>query len=151
MSKKEKKKSLLKIIMPLAAVLIIIVLGCVAFFNMWAVKPSEDIYAITLDVLGDGGYSTVLITNDKKISEINESILKMLNGMDITSIKAIRAVEKYQKDPEFEMVLDYGSNSRWISVHKDTVTILNDNRTYFLQLENMDTEELRNKLNSYKR
>lgn len=150
MPKKENKKILPKIIIPLTAVFII-ALCCFWFLNMWILKPSNDIKSITLSALGDSGYSTVLILNDKEISEIYEMVLNLQNETKITNIKAVREIENYQKDYEFEMTFDCGDGFRDICIHKNMVVILNENRTYFLELKNMDTEEFRNKLNLYKR
>lgn len=148
MSKKENKKIAIKFIIPLAVVLLLI-LGWVLFLNIWAVKPSNEIRSIKLRVLENSGYSDVVIADRDKISEIRDLVFKLQNNINITNIAAVRDAEKYQKDPQFAMIFECDGNSQEVCVHKDIVVIFDDNHKYFLQLENMNAEDLINILNSY--
>lgn len=148
MPKKEKEKFSLKLIIPLAVVLLL-VLGWFLFLNIWTVKPSNEINSIKLSVLGNSGYSDVVIADEDKISEIRDLICGLQKKINITNITAIREAEKYQKDPQFAMTFGYDGNSQEVCVHKNIVVIFDNDHKYFLQLENMNTEDLINILNSY--
>lgn len=148
MSKKENNKFLLKLIIPLAVVLSIIS-GWFIFLNIWTVKPSNEIKSINLSVLGNNGYSDIVIADDDKISEIRDLICGLQKEINITNVTAVRDAELYQKDPQFAMTFEYDGNSQEICVHKNSVVIFDGDHKYFLQLEDMNTEDLVNILNSY--
>lgn len=100
-------------------------------------------------MLENSGYSDVIIADRDKISEIRDLGFKLQNNINITNIAAVRDAEKYQKDPQFAMIFEYDGNSQEVCVHKDIVVIFDDDHKYFLQLENMNAEDLINILNSY--
>lgn len=147
MPKKESKKLAIKFIIPLAIILLLI-LGWVLFLNIWTVKPSNEINSIKLSVLGNSGYSDVVIADEDKISEIRDLICGLQKKINITNVAAVRDAEKYQKDSQFAVTFEYDGNSQEVCVHKKTVVIFDGNHKYFLQLENMNTENLINILNS---
>lgn len=145
---KNKNNFIIKIIVPLVIILLLI-LGWLLFLNIWTVKPSNEIKSIKLSVLGNSGYSDAVIADEDKISEISDLICGLQKEINITNITAIIEAEKYQKDPQFAMIFEYDGNSQEVCVHKNTVVIFDDDHKYFLQLENMNTEDLINILNSY--
>ena len=148
MPKKEKEKFSLKLIIPLAIILLLVLVWFL-FLNIWTVKPSNEINSIKLSVLGNSGYSDVVIADEDKISEIRDLICGLQKEINITNITAVREAEKYQKDPQFAMIFKYDGNSQEVCVHKNIVVIFDNDHKYFLQLENMNTEDLINILNSY--
>ena len=148
MSKKENKKLAIKFIIPLAVILLL-VLGWVLFLNIWKVKPSNEIKSIKLRATVENGYSDVVIADENKISEIRDLGCGLQREINITNIAALREAEKYQKDSQFAMIFEYDSNSQEVCVHKNTVVIFDDEHKYFLQLENMNTEDLISILNPY--
>lgn len=144
----KNKKILSKIIIPLTAVFII-VLCWLLFLNMWTLNPSNDIRSVKLSVLGDGGYSDFVIGDRAQISEISDMLRGLQKEINITNITSVRSAEKFQKDPQFAIEFEYEDNSQKVLVHKDSVIIFNGTHTYFLQLEDMNTDSLINVLNSY--
>lgn len=148
MLKKESKKLAIKFIIPLAVILLLILVWLL-FLNIWAVKPSNEIKYINLRATVDNGYSDVVIADEDKISEIRDLICGLQKKINITNVTAVRDAEKYQKDPQFAITFEYGGNSQEVCVHKNTVIFFDDGHKYFLQLENINTEDLINILNSY--
>ena len=148
MSIKENKKLAIKLIIPLSVILLLI-LGWFLFLNIWTVRPLNEIKSIKLRATVESGYSDVVIADEDKISEIRDLLFKLQKKINITNVTAVRDAEKYQKDPQFAMIFEYDGNSQEVCVHKNTVVIFDDEHKYFLQLENMNTEDLINILNSY--